>query len=199
MADASSNGGGDDRSGNSLTTTLEASDIEELSDDPDELQAQLEALTGGAGAVFQVDGFRGGRLPTKDQIRQIRFRTNSFSADNHEAGRVQVEIITRAGLTEWNGNANMGFRSDVLNARNSFAQTQTPEQFRRFTTGLRGPLVKNRTSLRINVDGNRSFDTSTIVAQRPDEYITDQVRRPTEATNVTFGVDHSLTARVAGI
>src|SRR6185295_10253950 len=67
---------GDDRSGNSLTTILEEDDIADLSDDPDEFQAQLEQMTGGAGAVFQVDGFRGGRLPPKDQIRQIRFRMN---------------------------------------------------------------------------------------------------------------------------
>ena len=63
-----------------------------------------------------------GRLPSRDQIRQIRFRTNSFSADNHDAGRVQVEIITRPGLTEWSGNANLGLRTDVLNARNAFAR-----------------------------------------------------------------------------
>ena len=87
----------DDRRGNSMTTTLEEEEIAELSDDPDELAAQLEAMTGGAGAVFQVNGFRGGRLPNRDEIRQIRFRTNSFSADNHDAGRVQVEIITRPG------------------------------------------------------------------------------------------------------
>jgi hypothetical protein len=183
----------DDRRGNSLTTVLEEEDIEELSDDPDELQAQLEALTGGAGAVFQVDGFRGGRLPTKDQIRQIRFRTNSFSADNHEAGRVQVEIVTRPGLTSWNGSVNTGLRSDVLNARNAFARTETPEQFRRFSGGIRGPLVLNRTSLRFNIDGNRSFDTQPIVARKPDEYITGIVQRPLEATNFTFGLDHGLT------
>lgn len=185
--------GTDDRRGNSLTTTLEEDAIAELSDDPDELQAQLEALTGGAGATFQVDGFRGGRLPSRDQIRQIRFRTNSFSADNHDAGRVQVEIITRAGLTAWNGNANMGLRTDVLNARNAFAQAETPEQFRRFNAGLRGPLVRNRTSLRFNLDGNRSFDTGTIFAETLGGEIRDVVRRPFDSTNVTAGLDHSLT------
>lgn len=182
-----------DTRGNSLTTTLEQDEIEELSDDPDELRAQLEAMTGGAGAVFNVDGFRGGRLPNRDEIRQIRFRTNSFSADNHDAGRVQVDIITRPGLTEWSGNANLGLRTDVLNARNAFARTKTPEQFRRFTAGLRGPLVRNRTSLRFTVDGNRSFDSTTIVALRPEARIADQVKRPFEQTNVTVGLEHGLT------
>src|SRR5688500_6882363 len=183
----------DDTRGNSLTTTLEEDEIAELSDDPDELRAQLEALTGGAGAVFQVNGFRGGRLPNRDEIRQIRFRTNSFSADNHDADRVQVEIITRPGLTQWNGNGNVGLRNDVLNARNAFARSETPEQFRRFNAGLRGPLVRNRTSLRFNVDGNRSFDSETIVALAPEGRVADVFRRPFEQTNVTFGLEHGLT------
>ncbi|MBI2188731.1 MAG: TonB-dependent receptor [Acidobacteria bacterium] len=183
-----------DTRGNALTTTLEEGEIAELSDDPDELRAQLEAMTGGAGAIFNVNGFRGGRLPNRDEIRQIRFRTNSFSADNHDAGRVQVDIITRPGLTEWSGNANFGLRNDVLNARNAFARTETPEQFRRFTAGLRGPIVRNRTSLRFNVDGNRSFDSTTIVALRPEARIADQVKRPFEQTNVTAGLEHGLTA-----
>ena len=156
-----------DTRGNASTTTLEEDEIAQLSDDPDELRLQLEAMTGGAGAVFQVNGFRGGRLPNRDEIRQIRFRTNSFAADNHDAGRVMVEIITRPGLTEWSGNANVG---------------------------LRGPIVANRTSLRFNVDGNRSFDSATIVALRPDGRIADQVRRPFESTNVTVGLEHGFNA-----
>lgn len=183
----------DDQRGNALTTTLEEDEIAELSDDPDELRAQLEAMTGGAGAIFQVNGFRGGRLPHRDEIRRIRFRLNSFAAENHDAGRVQVEIITRPGLTEWSGNANFGLRNDVLNARNAFARTQTPEQFRRFNAGLRGPLVRNKTSLRFNVDGNRSFDSTTIVALLPEGRIGDQVKRPFEQTNVTVGIEHGAT------
>jgi hypothetical protein len=177
----------DDRRGNSLTTTLEEEDIAELPDDPEELAQVLDQMTGGAGAVFQVNGFRGGALPPRDEIRQIRFRINSFSADNHDAGRVQVQIITRPNVTQWTGNANLGLRSDVLNARNAFAREQTPEQFRRFSAGLRGPIVSGRTSFRLNVDGNRSFDSATIVAQLEDgSAFASQFRRPVQATNVTI-------------
>jgi hypothetical protein len=188
-------GSTDDRRGNSLTTTLEEADIAELPDDPEELALVLEQMTGGAGAVFQVDGFRGGTLPPRDEIRQIRFRINSFAADNHDAGRVQVQIITRPNVTRWTGNANMGLRTDVLNARNAFAREQTPEQFRQFRAGLRGPIVSGRTSIRLNVDGNRSFDSGTIVAQLGDgSSFAGQFRRPVEATNVTLGLEHALTA-----
>ena len=43
-----------------------------------------------------MNGFRGGRLPTKDEIRTIRIRQNSFAADGHESGgRAGIEIVTR--------------------------------------------------------------------------------------------------------
>ena len=184
----------DDRQGNSFTTTLEEADIAELPDDPEEMAQVLEQMTGGAGAVFQVDGFQGGTLPPRDEIRQIRFRINSFAADNHDAGRVQIQIITRPNVTEWTGNANIGLRTDALNARNAFAQEKAPEQFRRFNAGLRGPIVAGRTSLRLNVGGNRSFDSGTIVAQLGDgSAFASQFRRPVETTNVSMGIDHGLT------
>src|SRR4051794_40691637 len=56
----------DDRRGNSMSTTLDAAVIAELPEDPDDLADYLTQLAGGAGAVFQVNGFRGGRLPSRD-------------------------------------------------------------------------------------------------------------------------------------
>ena len=184
----------DDRSGNAQTTTLEQSEIDALPDDPDELAEVLQQMTGGSGATFQVNGFRGGRLPSRDEIRQIRFRTNSFSADNHDAGRTQIEIITRPNVREFSGNANMGLRSDVLNARNVFAEAETPEQFRRFNMSFRGPIVAGKTSMRLGIDGNRQYDSPTIFALNEDgtEY-RDVVHRPSESTNVTAGIEHALT------
>jgi hypothetical protein len=183
----------DDRRGNSTSTVLGEDELAALSDDPEELAAQLEAMTGGAGAVFQVDGFRDATLPNRSDIRQVRFRNNSFAADNHDARRAQVDIVTRPGLTEWSGNANLGLRSDILNARNAFARAEAPERFRRFNMGVRGPVVRNRTSVRLSVDGNRSFDSGTVFALTPDGRVADQVRRPYEQTNVSLGFDHGLT------
>jgi len=184
----------DDRRGNAQSTTLEQAEIEELPEDPDELADVLTAMAGGSGAVFQVNGFRGGRLPSRDEIRQIRFRTNSFSADNHDAGRTQIEIITRPNVREWSGNGSFNYRSDAMNARNAFATAKTPEENRNFNFGARGPIVKGKTSVRLNVDGRRDFQADTIVAI--DEHgnrLGDYVRRPSESTNFTGGIEHALT------
>jgi hypothetical protein len=184
----------DDRRGNSFSTTLEESEIEDLPDDPDELADVLTAMAGGSGVVFQVNGFRGGRLPSRDEIRQIRFRTNSFSADNHDAGRTQVEIITRPNVREWNGNGSFNYRSDSMNARNAFANAKTPEQNRNFNLSARGPIVKGKTSIRFGLDGRRDYQADTIVAI--DEFgnrLGDYVRRPSDSTNATVGLEHALT------
>jgi hypothetical protein len=184
----------DDRRGNSMSTTLEESEIEELPEDPEELAEVLAAMAGGSGAVFQVNGFRGGRLPSRDEIRQIRFRTNSFSADNHDAGRTQIEIITRPNVREWNGNGSFNYRGDSMNARNAFADAKTPEQNRNFNLGARGPIVKGKTSIRFGLDGRRDFQADTIVAlDENGNRLGDYVRRPSESTNATIGIEHALT------
>lgn len=184
----------DDRRGNAMTTTLEQAEIDELPDDPEQLAQVLEQMAGAAGATFQVNGFRGGRLPARDEIRQIRFRTNSFSADNHDAGRTQIEIITRPSVVSWNGNASLNYRGDEMNARNAFATTETPEQNRQFNLGLRGPIVKGRTSMRLSVDGRRDRTSDTITAIDQDgNRMGEVVFRPSEQTNVTLGLEHGLT------
>ena len=184
----------DDRRGNSFTTTLEQAEIDELPDDPEELAEVLTQMAGAAGAVFQVNGFRGGRLPSRDEIRQIRFRTNSLSADNHDAGRTQIEIITRPNVLEWNGNASLNYRGDEMNARNAFATAETPEQNRQFNMGLRGPLVQGQD---VHPAQRRRPPRPAVRhdhrARRGRQPPGDVVFRPSEQTNLTVGIEHALT------
>ena len=177
---------------NAFSTTLTEEELSQLPDDPDEFEEALRQMAGGD-AVFQVNGFRGGRLPPKSRIRQIRFRVNAYAAENHAAGHTLVDVITKPGTSAWSGSANLGLRDDVLNARNAFARARTPEQFRRFSGSIFGPLKKERTSLFFNVDGNAAYDSQTIVAQTPSGRIADQVRRPVDRAEVTAGLEHALT------
>ena len=108
----------------------------------------------GPGAQIFVDGFRGGRLPPKDQIQQIRFHTNSYAAEYHEAGMVRVEVITKPGMGGWRGNFNFGFRDESLNASNAFAAERSPEQLKRFMVNFQGPIAKGKTGIAVSVDGN---------------------------------------------
>ena len=173
---------------------LDESQIDQLPDDPDELQALLEQMAGGTGAVFRVNGFTGGRLPNREDIRQIRFRTNSFAADNHDAGRVQIEIVTRPNVRTWNGNMNANVRNSIFNARDAFAATKTPQNTARFGGGLRGPIVAGKTSLRLNVEGAQSTTAANIYALNPDgSRRLGFVASPNRQTNATVGIEHALT------
>jgi hypothetical protein len=179
------------RRDNGFSTTLNREDIDALSDDPDEMAEQLRQMAGPGAQIF-IDGFRGGRLPPKDQIQQIRFNTNSYSAEYHEAGMVRIEVITKPGMGAWRGMMNFGFRDESMNATNKFATSRGPEQQKRFMFNAQGPLAKGKTGLSISADGNLSYDAQTIVARTPTGEINDQVRRPVEGVNATVRFEQAL-------
>lgn len=174
------------------TTTLTQEEIDALPEDADELQAYLEQLAGPGGATFFMNGFRGGRLPSRDEIRSIRIRQNSFAADGHDAGRSSIEIITRPS-PQLAGNLNFGFKGDTWNARNAMARVETPEGEKNAQFGLRGPIVRGRTAFRFNGQANSSFEANTIIAIGEDgNSLGTQVKVPTERTNFTTALEHSL-------
>ncbi len=185
-----------ERRDNGFTTTLSQDEIDGLSDDPDEMADQLAEMAGPGAQIF-VDGFRGGRLPPKDQIQQIRFRTNSYAAEYHDAGMVRVEVITKPGLGAWRSRVTFGFRDESLNARNAFADTRPPEQVKRVQVSSQGPIVKGKTSVTFSVDGNQSYDSQTIIAATPSGDVRDQVRRPNDVVNASIRVEQALSAGTA--
>jgi hypothetical protein len=181
-----------DRRDNGFTQTLTQDQIDSLPDDPDEMAEELARMAGPGAQIF-VDGFRGGRLPPKDQIQQIRFHTNSFSAEYHEAGMVRVEVITKPGMGGWRGSSNFGFRDESLNATNAFAEEKGPEQMRRYMLNFSGPIAKGKTGLSLSFDGNNSYDSRTIVAEAPStETYNSLAVSPTDAINFSARVEHLL-------
>ncbi len=105
-----------------LTQTLSQAEIDQLPDDPDELQRMLEDIAG-PGAVIRVDGFTGGRLPPREQIARIVVRRDAYSAEFHTVGQGRVEIATRPGVDRWRGNAWLNVRPSALSAHNAVART----------------------------------------------------------------------------
>ena len=73
--------------GAAFTNVMTAEQIAQLPDDPDEFENPINELAG-PGAQIRVNGFRGGKLPPKNQIREIRFRMNPYAPENHDASPV---------------------------------------------------------------------------------------------------------------
>jgi hypothetical protein len=180
-----------DPNGPTFTNVMTAEQIAQLPDDPDELENAINQLAG-PGAQMRVNGFRGGKLPPKSQIREIRFRLNPYAAENHDAGFGFVDIITKPGINSWHGSFNFGFRDEALAARQAFAKFRGPEQQRRFGLSLDGPLWKNHTSLFLNADGSLFYDAKTIVATLPTGQFSDLAFRPSRRLNLDARVEHAL-------
>src|SRR5688500_7934071 len=174
------------------TTTLTQEEIDALPDDAEELADALAAMAGPGGATFFMNGFSGGRLPNRDQIRSIRFRQNNYASDNHDAGRAQIDIVTRPN-TNWGGNANVTFGGDALNARQPQQLVETPSQERNVQFGIRGPVVAGKTSFSFNANGNSRYNSNPIIAI--DEFgraVDEAVRSTNDQSGFTFGLEHSL-------
>lgn len=181
-----------DPQGTAFTTVLTEQQIAQLPDDPEEFAATIREMAG-PGAIIRVNGFSGGRLPPKSQIREIRFRLNPYAAENHEAGLVSVDIYTKPGTNNWGGSFDFGFRDESLGARNAFAPQRGAEQYRRFGLSLEGPLTPKRTSLFMSAEGSLSFDSKTIVVALPEGAFTSLVRAPSRNLNLAARVEHTLT------
>ena len=123
----------------------------------------------GPGATMRVNGFTGGRLPPKSQIRQIRFRMNSFDAENHEGGGFGIDIITKPGMDGWKGMTQLRLPRRVAErAQRVRADARRPSSTAASGFNADGPIVKGKTSIAFNLDGNDSYDSKTINAPTPD-------------------------------
>jgi hypothetical protein len=173
-------------------TVLSKQQIDALPDDPDEMEKVLTEMAG-PGATIRVDGFRGGRLPPKSQIRSIRFSRDMFAAENHGGGMVFVDIVTQPGLGPLRGGLDFTFRDDSLNARNAFVDEKGPEQTQQFTFNLSGTLLKERTSFSLSAGGASLYDSANVFAALPGGSRSLPIRRPSDRMNVNARIDHALT------
>src|SRR6266478_1818754 len=107
---------------------LQGKDLEALSDDPDDLQSDLQALAGPSagpnGGQIYIDGFTGGQLPPKASIREIRINQNPFSAEYDKLGYGRIEILTKPGSDQFHGQLYFSGTSAAFNAKSPFVQTQ---------------------------------------------------------------------------
>jgi hypothetical protein len=175
-----------------FNTVLSKDQINALPDDPDEMERVLKEMAG-PGATIRVDGFRGGKLPPKSQIRSIRFSRDMYAAENHTAGMVFIDIVTQPGLGPLTASVDFLFRDDALNARNAYVTEKGPEQTQQYTFNLSGTLVKQRTSFSLSATGASLYDSANVNAFTPDgSHARDAIRRPADRINFNGRLDHAL-------
>jgi hypothetical protein len=192
-----------DPSQNAGAIVLRDQDLAALSDDPDDLASDLQALAGPAagpngGQIF-VDGFSGGRLPPKSAIREVRINSNPFAAEYDRLGFGRIEILTKPGADKFRGTAFFNFSDESLNARNPFAANKGSFQSRFYGFDIGGPLNK-RTSYslqaeRRGIDDNAIINATILDPSLQTSLVQQAVQTPLSRWEVTPRIDFQINER----
>src|SRR5712664_1397655 len=187
---------------NAGAIVLQGKDLEALSDDPDELQSDLQALAGPSagpnGGQIYIDGFTGGQLPPKASIREIRINQNPFSAEYDKLGYGRIEILTKPGSDQFHGQLYFSGTSSAFNAKSPFVQTQPGYETTQFSGNVGGPLSK-KASFFFNLERRDINDSSVIDAKTLDSNFnpvtfSEAIANPRRRTNFSPRLDYQLSA-----
>lgn len=153
-----------DAGSNASATVISGDALDSLSDDPDDLQADLEALAGPAagpgGNQIIIDGFTTADLPPKSSIREVRVNQNPFSPDFDRLGLGRVEIFTKPGTDKFHGSIPYNLGTSVWNSRNPYSATKAPFLLQELETSFSGPLTR-RSSFTMDFE-KQNVDNSSI-------------------------------------
>ena len=156
-----------DAENNASAVILRGEDLAALSDNPDDLQADLQALAGpsagpSGGSLF-IDGFSGGEIPPKEAIREIRINQDPFSPEYDKLGYGRIEIFTKPGAAKYRGTVDYNLGTDRWNTRNPYSAVKAPLRLDEFEGGTSGPLNK-RASFTLDAQRNMVDNGSVINA-----------------------------------
>jgi hypothetical protein len=180
-----------DPSANAGALILKGEDLAALSDDPDELLAELKALAGPPsglkGSQLYVDGFKAGRLPPKESIREVRINQNPFSAEYDRMGLGRIEVLTKPGSEKLHGMLAFKYSNAALNSRNPFSSNKPPYYSEQVEGNLAGPMGK-RVSFFTDFEQRSSSDNAVIHAT-----VLDPALRMTPITQAIVAPRHEST------
>jgi hypothetical protein len=192
---------------NAGMVVMQGKDLEALSDDPDELQSELQALAGPSagpnGGQIYIDGFTGGTLPPKASIREIRINQNPFSAEYDRLGYGRIEILTKPGTDQFHGEFFLSGNTSGFNSRNPFENLPTGTQppgyeSTQYSGSVGGPLGK-KASIFFNLERRDLHDLSVVSAEvlDPNTFqvvpFSAAVPNPRTRTNLSPRLDYQLT------
>ncbi len=189
---------------NAGSVVLRGDDLDALSDDPDDLQADLQALAGPSagpnGGEIYVDVFSNAQLPPKASIREIRINQNPFSAEYDRLGFGRIEILTKPGSDKFHGQAFFNDSDAVFAARNPYVFTSPNFQARQYGANVGGPLNK-KASFFLSAERREIDDNAIVNATILDPTtleptgLREMVVTPQRRTTVGPRFDYQLTPR----
>jgi hypothetical protein len=187
---------------NANSLVIKGEDLQALSDDPDELQSELEALAGPSagpnGGQIYIDGFTAGQLPPKADILEIRINQNPFSAEYDKLGYGRIDITTRPGSSKFHGQVMGDINASPFNTRNPFAVQEPGYHTDFFNGNVGGPLSK-KSSFFFSIFRRGIGDDSVVSAfvldptTLAETSLSQAVASPRTLTNLSPRFDYQLT------
>lgn len=186
---------------NASTIVLQGKDLEALSDDPDELQSELQALAGPSagpnGGEVYIDGFTGGQIPPKSSIREIRLNQNPFSSEYDRLGYGRIEIFTKPGTNQYHGQILVDGNDSSFNALWSPVPVEQPAYHSELFIGsLSGPLTKHGSfffdAQRRNISNVSIIDATVLDSNFNPTRFTEAISSPETRTSISPRVDFQL-------
>jgi hypothetical protein len=145
--EVNANDGGVDSGDSAGSIVLGREAVERLSDDPDDLLRELQAMAGAGsagGAVITIDGFQNGSsLPPKASIAEIRINPDPFSSEYQRAPWIapNIEVTTKPGAKAFHGALFLVESDSAFNATDPLSATATPASKQRYGFELGGPVI----------------------------------------------------------
>ena len=193
---------------NANAIVIKGKDLDALSDDPDELQSELQALAGPAagpnGGQLYIDGFTGGQLPPKSSIREIRINQNPFSAEFDRLGYGRIEIFTKPGTDKLHGQIESRGNDSAFNSQNPILNanlqpgepplTEPAYHSYNFNGSVGGPISKSA-SYFFSVFGRNNQNESIVDATNPANTaltLNEAIANPSSRIDVSPRIDIQL-------
>ena len=190
-----------DPNSNKSARVISGKDLNVLSDDPNELAAELDALAGPAagpnGTQVFVDGFTAGPvLPDKQSISLIVINQNPFSAEYERIGFGNILIFTKPGAGKLHGGGAFTFSDAAFNSRNPYALNRPPYQRRLIEANVNGPLSKKSSFFitfgRRDVDDTAVINATTLNASLNPITVSEAVLTPKRSMGIAPRLDFLL-------
>ena len=185
---------------NANAIVIKGKDLDALSDDPDELQSELQALAGPAagpnGGQIYIDGFTGGQLPPKSAIREIRINQNPFSAEFDRLGYGRIEIFTKPGTDKLHGQIESRGNDSAFNSQNPILSSvaEPPYYSYNLNGSVGGPMSKS-SSFFFSVFTRENQNESIIDAINPlntSQRLNEAITNPSSRLEVSPRFDFQL-------
>ncbi len=193
---------------NANAIVLKGKDLDALSDDPDELQNELQALAGPSagpnGGQLYIDGFTGGEIPPKSSIREIRINQNPFSAQFDRLGYGRIEIFTKPGTDTLHGQIESRGNESIFNSQNPILNAnlkpgepalQQPSYYSYNVNGSVGGPISKSSSYFLSLFARNNQNEAIVDATNPDntaETLNEAISNPSTRFDVSPRIDLQL-------